>query len=258
MSATNRGATRNTFDQYPTPPWCVDRLMDEMNKGLKKLSIVRPGTWCEPCCGDGNIVKAVNRWRAKNTLPRVEWQLYDIDPKYGDGMADLVGPSGHSAVLDFTTFNHHATKPFDVTITNPPYSHAQEIAEVCFRTSNDIFLLLRVNFLGSKKRHPFYRKYGVPDLLVLPNRPPYVENPEGGSDTDATEYAWFHWDETILRHDRAGQTYVLDLTPDVVVKYTKRAAAAPKKSEKEQLIDRMLAAQGEVDDGEFGPDGGES
>jgi len=199
------------------------RLMEN----LYARGVMRPsGVWCEPCCGEGNIVKAVNQFRRNAQLQRVEWQLYDIDEKYRDVMQVLTKSSEHTAILDFTLLNSFVDKPFDVIITNPPYDVAQEIAEVAFRTANEIFLLLRINFLGSKKRHPFYRRYGVPDISVLPNRPPFVENLKSGSDTDATEYAWFHWDEDILSHKRTGETRILDLTPDVVVKYTKRAPAA--------------------------------
>ena len=45
MSATNRGAVRNEHDFYPTPAWCVHRLLEAVP--------LPAGRWLEPCVGDG-------------------------------------------------------------------------------------------------------------------------------------------------------------------------------------------------------------
>jgi hypothetical protein len=44
MSSTNRGAAREPADNYPTPSWCVRRLLEAVE--------LPPGRWLEPACGE--------------------------------------------------------------------------------------------------------------------------------------------------------------------------------------------------------------
>lgn len=81
---------------------------------------------------------------------------------------------------------------FDVIFGNPPYSHAESHVRLCLerlRPGGMCGMLLRLNFLGSADRIPFWRDH--PPLLVCP----LSERPSFSSDgrTDATEYGWFVW-----------------------------------------------------------------
>ena len=49
-----------------------------------------------------------------------------------------------------------------------------------------VVMLLRINFLGSKKRYGFWKKNPPQAMYVLSKRPSFT-----GKGTDATEYAWF-------------------------------------------------------------------
>jgi len=49
-------------------------------------------------------------------------------------------------------------------------------------------MLLRLAFLESKKRKPFWDKHPVTQLYVLSERPSFTNK-----GTDATAYAWFIW-----------------------------------------------------------------
>lgn len=83
---------------------------------------------------------------------------------------------------------------FDYIIGNPPYSLAQEFLEKCFEVASEntkIIMLLRTNFLESKKRYDFWQKHHVNGLYVLSKRPSFT-----GKGTDATSYSWFVWDGT--------------------------------------------------------------
>ena len=83
---------------------------------------------------------------------------------------------------------------FDYIIGNPPYSLAQEFLEKCFEIAYEntkIIMLLRTNFLESKKRYDFWQKHPVNGLYVLSKRPSFT-----GKGTDATSYSWFVWDGT--------------------------------------------------------------
>jgi hypothetical protein len=79
---------------------------------------------------------------------------------------------------------------YDLIFTNPPYSLAEEIITHALETWSKatVVMLLRLNFLGSQKRKPFWDKHPVSEIYVLSKRPSFT-----GKGTDATEYAWFVW-----------------------------------------------------------------
>ena len=80
---------------------------------------------------------------------------------------------------------------FDVVLGNPPYKLAQEHVEhgmYLLRRGGQLGYLLRINFLASQKRVPFFRRFPPWRVYVLPERPDFTG--EGG---DQTEYAFFVW-----------------------------------------------------------------
>jgi hypothetical protein len=167
VSAAGRGKDREAMDNYPTPSWCVRRLLEAFEP---------PGdVWGEPCVGEGAIV------RACGAFPRVlNWVTQDIRPECdalyrGDF---LTQPGGFSRC---TTI-----------ITNPPFSLAMEFILQARKIAPRATLafLLRVNFLGSAERYPWL-SVNMPDVYQLPNRPSFVRGK-----TDSTEYGWFVWHGT--------------------------------------------------------------
>jgi len=199
MSATGRGGERIFLDDYPTPAWPVHRLLEEVK--------LPAGTWIEPACGAGNIVRAVNVVK-KN----VKWITIDINPEYP---ASLTG--------DFTYFDGAILKGlmpakglFDVCITNPPYKLAQEFVNQGLRIARYVVMLLRVNFLEGDDRQPWMEE-NTPSLAVLPNRPSFREfiDPETGkkTTTDACAYAWFVWEQEGQRRLIKNGIVILDRTP---------------------------------------------
>lgn len=169
MSATGRnvpGHERQESDDYATPAYCVRRLLEKL--GLPG------GTWLEPCAGSGGIIAEVNRLRSD-----VKWHAVEILPKYE---MDLLGTGATLTIGDFlkTRFDRR----FDVVISNPPYSLAQEVIEASMALATHVVMLLRLNFLASEERALFMRNY-TPDVYVLPNRPSFVYGR-----TDACEYGW--------------------------------------------------------------------
>ncbi len=67
-------------------------------------------------------------------------------------------------------------------------------------------MLLRVGFLESEKRKPFWEDVGMADVYILPNRPSF-----DGLGTDSACYAWFVWDNEIIRD--TGKIKILNYTP---------------------------------------------
>ena len=185
MSATNRGAQRVHADYYPTPAWCVHRLLESLK--------LPSGRWLEPCAGTGNIIQAVN-----DKQQQVTWTAVELREECSTELESQVQALHEMDFLQFFPVDR-----YEVAITNPPYGQAEEFIWHCYDVSTHVLMLLRLNFLGSSKRVGLFGTLGVPDIYVLPNRPAFV-----GGRTDATEYAWFHWHPQQL-----GRTSILPLTP---------------------------------------------
>lgn len=96
--------------------------------------------------------------------------------------------------------------PFDVLITNPPYSLAQEFVEHAWEIASPgakLILLLRVNFFGGQKRSKWLKNFMPIECHVTPRRPKFT-----GKGTDSTEYARFVWQKGLC--PPFTKTYLLD------------------------------------------------
>jgi hypothetical protein len=175
VSATNRGGKRSEADYYPTPAWCVDRLLEAVT--------LPGGAWLEPAAGQGAIVKAVNARRAD-----VRWRVVELDARFASELARQTGKRAviTRSFLDVSPRDLRAS--VSVVITNPPYSIAMQVIEHALSfNARFVVMLLRLNFLASAARADLMRTH-APDVYVLPNRPSF-----SGSGTDSIEYAWFVW-----------------------------------------------------------------
>ena len=199
MSATNRGLggirgairPRLVADSYATPAW-VTKLL------LREVDLPR-GHWLDPCAGDGAIIRAAN--------PKVDWSACEIRGECGPALSEL----NLSEILlgDFldvgTRAGLAARAPYDVILTNPPYSLAEDFVNACLPLARNVIFLLRLNFLEGIRRSAFWQSH-MPDVYVLSNRPSFT-----GKGTDATAYAWFRWYGAGIR--REGAIRVLPLVP---------------------------------------------
>lgn len=204
VSATNRGATRITNDNYPTPAWCVDRLLEAVD--------LPRGWWLEPCAGDGAIIRALRDYAPKPYTNIIANDIRDTRVEClaaGAKYAFQCDASRRSGDYDPT--------PYAVVITNPPYSLALPIIETSLQLSRCVVMLLRLNWLASAKRAAFLQS-NPPDIYVLPNRPSFTED----GTTDATDYAWFVWRTQPGR--TAGTIQILNNTPAAI----RRAHLSPR------------------------------
>jgi len=183
MSAKNRGTTVVSQEFYPTPEYTIDSILSE-------IDFTQVQSFREPCKGGGAIYDKVN-------VP---------DKDY----CEL------SEGLDYLKID---LPKVDLILTNPPFSLAKEFIEKAIGESGTVVMLQRVNFLGSKSRQPFWHKYPPTHLFVLSSRPKFIAKcPKKGCQnkdnyqiqipplrcvecdstvrpaSDATEYAWFVWD----------------------------------------------------------------
>ncbi len=160
MSSTNGTVRANEF--YPTPDNVVDAL-------LAQLQLRQEDTFLEPCKGEGAIYNKVNLAEWDKTYAEITMGLDYLDIDYGDYL-------------------------FDVIITNPPFSLTEEFLRKSLKElapDGTLAYLQRVNFLGSKRRVPFWAEVGFPNKTpVIVPRPRFV-----GGGSDSCEYCWFIYDK---------------------------------------------------------------
>jgi hypothetical protein len=237
MSATGRGNERVEQDFYPTPDWCVHRFLEKCPLPL--------GKWLEPAAGDCAIIKAANDFyrRVGKVQRRPDWHALELRSECQKDVSHFAKEWEIGNFLDGSQFPD--VDRFDVILTNPPFSLAQEFIEMSLMRSRYVAMLLRLNFIGSEDRAPFWKEF-PPDVYVLPNRPSFcvftrdqyackpcgsTKNvPEGDlppfctkcggptifkgkkmTHSDSTEYAFFVWSEE--RRREKGNIMVLDPTP---------------------------------------------
>lgn len=175
MSATNRGSKRVASDFYATPHVCIEKFLQHYGP--------LTGDILEPSAGNGHIVEIVKK-SGNNSITALEKRQEERETL--QKIADQV------VIGDF--LNYDTQQKFQYIVGNPPYSMAQEFLEKCFELAGDdtvVIMLLRTNFLESKKRYEFWQKHPVSKLYVLSQRPSFT-----GKGTDATSYSWFVWDKT--------------------------------------------------------------
>jgi|2_EtaG_2_1085320.scaffolds.fasta_scaffold16091_6 hypothetical protein len=153
MSRAKAIAKRNPYDFYATPEWCYEKLDFPFHLFRRAH---------EPCRGDGRIVSFLEKKGLDVTSSEI---------REGEDFFDWKGET-------------------DLIFTNPPFSIAQEFLEHSLPRAKCVVMLLRINFLGSKKRYEFWEKSPLDALYVLSKRPSFT-----GKGTDATEYAWFIWQQ---------------------------------------------------------------
>ena len=207
MSAKGRGGSSEVVSSelYPTPAWAVDLILD-------RVKVEAVGSIMEPCkgLGEGSIFSRVLVCLSKTIEDpiKIHWcETLENPPK------DYLSFDGDVAV--------------DLTITNPPFSLAIPFLQKSLKYSQCVVYLLRLNFLASEERKSFFLESGLTHLYVLSRRPSFVDVCKGfpayevkgckakfqknlsikvcpkcggsvGAGTDATDYAWFVWDRSVL------------------------------------------------------------
>lgn len=167
MSATNRGAERSYLDYYATPPSALEALV---RTGL--FEVLRPKVQhiLEPCHGKKRAIVSL----LKEQFPDASIESLDLDSETEEDRHDYL--------------TYLPRQVPDLLVTNPPFTIAQDFLEKSLREATTVVYLLRLNFLGSRKRASFWKEHPPKALYVLSSRPSFT-----GKGTDATEYAWFVW-----------------------------------------------------------------
>lgn len=150
---------------YQEPEWCVSALL-----AAEKFS----GTIWDSACGEGNIPEACKKFGLDAFGTDI------VNRGYGERV-DFLSPSSRSGIS--------ATS----IISNPPFSHMQEWADISLTIVSDrVALLGRLAFLEGQARAAWFDKSPLKTVYVLSKR---ISMPPGGSGVVAKggsiAFAWF-------------------------------------------------------------------
>ncbi len=172
MSST-RGTSdpqRDARDFYRTPEWCVRELY-RTHPGL-------PHPTLDPCGGDGALMRACpvpNQIRGVELDPELvraanapASRTVPLRLNQGDGLA--LGWRGEHVLM------------------NPPYRDALEWVVKGVEEADSVLALLRLGFMGSQARMPFWVANTPRAVVTLAKRPSFT-----GKGSDSADYAWFFW-----------------------------------------------------------------
>src|SRR5580692_6888521 len=182
MSATGRTqGLRSPNDLYVTPSWSIERILEVLDLPISHHGVL-PAYWFDPCAASGELIRATNAWLG----PRgnVRWHACELRPECAPILHTVANPV---VIGDFLKV---VPAHYDVVLTNPPYSLAEEFIRACVPVAQHTVMLLRLNWLEG---HAELFKQFPADFWVLPNRPAFARNKRGKIACDATAYCWVHW-----------------------------------------------------------------
>jgi hypothetical protein len=169
------------LDCYMTPAWVIHALLEAHR--------LPDGPVVEPAAGDGALVAALAS-QGRRVI------AVDVRPEAVE--ASLAAGAERGLCGDWLTLGEDAIQHYEpaAIVANPPYSRAQEFAEVCLApltapgSLKCVALLLRLGFMAGQKRAAFWRRHPLTALYPLGKRPSFTADGR----TDATDYGWFVWE----------------------------------------------------------------
>lgn len=171
---------RRKDDAYMTPQPLADAI-------VAGLPFVPEGRLViEPSCGDGRFVRAM-----RAAWPGTKILAVDVRPECRAQAlaagADVFMCGDWPAIA--AKLKAKGAQPV-VVIGNPPYNDAQAHIEAGLALSPMLAIhLLRIGFLGSMERVPFYAAHPLTVLQPVAPRPSYTDDGK----SDSSEYATFSW-----------------------------------------------------------------
>ena len=177
MSSTNRGSIREVSDYYVTPI-----------KGIVKFLV----SWEDfPLSGSSSILDPCAGGDSKNEM---SYPLALSRFGLSCDTIDIREDSKASQIGDYLLID--CSNKYDLIITNPPFSLAQEIARKAItevKSNGFVVLLLRLNFFGSQKRFSFWQNYPPYGIFVHSQRMSFT-----GGTTDSIEYMHCIWKKSYI------------------------------------------------------------
>lgn len=177
MSSKRQGRIPN--DAYFTPALIAEACVATLPPEAFWLDVL------EPSCGDGAFVEPLFE---KGVGAPVLMDLID----YGVPHTRVCNYLSDEALTDLSLICTRVG--YSLIVGNPPFSLAEKFVRRSFElvaTGGFIGFLLRIDFLGSRKRHPFFVKHPPYQVHILTTRPRF----RGTSGTDVYNYAFVIWKE---------------------------------------------------------------
>jgi hypothetical protein len=179
---------RDTLERYYTDQKVADAIVQMLCREYPDRSwLTSVGCVLEPSSGQGAFIRAV---QAASTA---HVHAVDMDPE-----APAIGDFWRGTFEEL----HSREKPslpatggYDLVIGNPPFSQAEQHARMALdlaRPGGLVVFLLRLSFLGSKKRAAFRREHPLSGQWILVPRPSFT-----GGKTDNSEYAAMVWEKGV-------------------------------------------------------------
>lgn len=160
------------FDKFQTP----DRALDYLCPFIPEQSIV----W-EQACGKGNLLRGFRRRGYSSFGSDIERQTDDLDVEIADFL------------------QKETDHPYDLMVTNPPFSIKTAFLQRCYDLQKPFALLLPLTIFDSEKRRAAMRERGVqviiPDERFNFETPNHEDNLSTGKKTGGAWFmtAWFCW-----------------------------------------------------------------
>ncbi|MGO8918019.1 MAG: hypothetical protein ACLQJR_19115 [Stellaceae bacterium] len=156
------------LDLYETPRIAVEALL-----AVEQL----PEVIWEPAAGRGAITRVL------------EAAGFDVIS------SDIVGYEFPlDFVADFLTCEQ-APRGCTAALTNPPYQHAEAFVRHALKLAPNVFMLLRLAFLESRRRADIFGQCGLRTVHVFRSRLPMMHRDgwNGPRASSAIAFAWFCW-----------------------------------------------------------------
>lgn len=171
MSSTHRGSTiRDSRDFYRTPAWAVEVLY---------RTIQLPDPTYDPCAGNGGLLEAVKQMPGTYGSRIYGTELHE-------DLAQVARAAGHMVVVGDGLARGWQGEH---VLMNPPYATALQWVTKGAEEAATCAALVRLGFLASQTRLPFWIANPPSTVGILPRRPSFL--PDGK--TDSAEYCWVIW-----------------------------------------------------------------
>lgn len=181
MSSTNRSDARNAHksDYYTTP---VDKIVEFLNAFNEHEDILlKPDTLILDPAAGGCLQHPMSYPEALKRINVGSNNIYTIDIRQ-DSLADVKG--------DYLKMD--CKGKYDVIFTNPPFVLARDFIEKALddiKKDGFVIMLLRLNFLESKKRKDLWGKYMPKYIFTYSERLSFTDDGK----TDSVAYAHYCW-----------------------------------------------------------------
>ena len=182
MSSTNRGACRIEKDYYRTPIYEIEKFLHVFNKDIMELD---GKTILDPCAGGDQM----------NAVMPYPFALEKYTDGFNQFTIDIREDSPARVHCDYLTKDIGGNK-FDLIISNPPFSLAQEFIDKALKdvvVGGYVVMFLPLNYLGTDKRRDWWLNKMPKYICVHSHRPSFT--PDGK--TDSREYAHFIWQKPL-------------------------------------------------------------